>query len=90
MKGGAVQSDAVITMEAMTDGTFGFRFGPEGLQFVTPARLEIKADETGLAGVDLSQLTVANARDPVDDWQVIGGVYDAVSHFSCYALCIRN
>lgn len=92
---GAVPSGVTITMKAEDDGFVTFRFGPNGLLFDSAATLVISAAKANLAGIDLSQLRIAGASDDQDDWQVIGGVYDPVSHtvsvpilhFSRYALC---
>jgi hypothetical protein len=94
----SIQQDLVITMQAATDGTMSFKFGPNGTTFTPQAILEIKADKAELAGVDLSRLTAAGASDNVDDWQVIEEAYYdpannlvivPISHFSRYALCVE-
>jgi hypothetical protein len=94
----SIRQDVVITMEAATDGTMSFKFGPNGTTFSPNAILEIKADKAELSGLDLSRLTAAGASDNVDDWQVIEGAYYdqpnnkviiPISHFSRYALCVE-
>ncbi|MBW3660122.1 MAG: hypothetical protein KY397_00620 [Gemmatimonadetes bacterium] len=94
---GSIPDDVTITMKAENDGYVSFKFGPNGLQFDPAAVLTISADKANLDGIDPSQLAIAGAHDDVDDWQVVGGAYDAaansvsveIQHFSRYALCVR-
>ncbi|MBW3660125.1 MAG: hypothetical protein KY397_00635 [Gemmatimonadetes bacterium] len=79
------------------DDILGFEFGPNGLVFDPAATLIISADKADLDDIDPTRLAIAGASDDVDDWQVIGGIYDPLTnsvtvpilHFSRYALCVR-
>ena len=96
--GSMSQENAVIMIEALdASGLVAFKFGPSGLQFDPPATLTMSAAKANLDGIDPAQLKIAGASDDVDDWQVVGGTYDPVthtvtvpiSHFSRYALCVE-
>lgn len=94
---GSIPDDTTIQMKPSKDGYVSFRFGPNGLQFDPPATLTIRVDKANLDGIDPADLGIAGAHDDVDDWQVLGGVYDPatntvtvqIHHFSRYALCVR-
>ena len=94
---GAVAGSTVITMQPLNNGFVEFRFGPSGLQFLSPATLEIKTKSANLLGIDLSRLAIAGASDTGDDWTLLGDVYDPltgvvrvpITHFSRYALCVE-
>jgi hypothetical protein len=91
---GALLLPRQITMTGMMEGHYQYHFGPDGLQFLLPATLTIAADPAQL-GIPPEQLAVAVASDQGNDWQVLGGVYNPVTHtisvqvhhFSQYALC---
>lgn len=95
----AVAGPTTITMAAASSGADAYTFGPDGLRFRRPASLSIQVDVERLiaAGIDPADLAVAGASDGADDWQVLGGSYDAetgvvvvsVHHFSRYSLCVR-
>lgn len=94
---GSVPNGTKITMEPLNNGYIEFKFGPNGLQFSSPATLTISAAKANLPGIDRTLLKVAVASDTVDDWQVAGGTYDPdtdtvtvqIDHFSRYALCME-
>lgn len=94
---GSISPDIEITIEPLDEEIVGFKFGPNGLLFDPAATLIISADKANLRGIDPSRLAIAGASDDVDDWEVIGGVYDPLTnsvvvpilHFSRYAMCIR-
>ena len=95
--GSVSDPNATITMSAANDGYLTFIFGPSGLSFSPAAKLTISVAKAEMSGLDPNQLRIAGASDSADDWQVIGGVYDAatntvtvdIDHFSRYALCIE-
>ncbi len=94
---GALLEDILITQAPLTDGTLGFRFGPNGLRFLRPAVLTISTVKAELSGVDPRRLRIAVASDDAEDWQVAGGIYSPLTrtvtvpvlHFSRYALCME-
>lgn len=94
----ALSFSAEVTKEIDRQGYVSFKFGPSGLGFSPAAVLAISIDKADLTGVDLDKLRIAAASDDLDDWRVVGGIYDPVTrtviapvtHFSRYALCVDD
>ena len=92
----ALSFSTEITKQVDGHGYVSFKFGPSGLGFSPAALLAISIDKADLTGVDLDELRIAVASDDLDDWRVVGGIYDpvtrtviaSVTHFSRYALCV--
>lgn len=96
---GALDDDVQITMAHAQD-LWAWDFGPDGLQFNSPAELEIDITIAQLVeiGVDPAELKIAVATNGYsNDWQILGGEYDPedeeielpIEHFSRYALCVE-
>jgi hypothetical protein len=94
----ALSFTAEVTKEVDGQGYVSFKFGPSGLGFSPAAVLAISIDKADLTGIDPDKLRIAAASDDLDDWSVVGGIYDPVTrtviapvtHFSRYALCVDD
>lgn len=70
------------------------RFGPHGLQFRVPAKLELSYKAADLGGVIEQNLRVFYYNERSGVWELIGGKVDikkkvirvAIHHFSRYAI----
>lgn len=87
-----------IWMKGKYSPEWKYWFGPSGLRFQVPSRLDIVVDPALLSNVDPATLKIAGSDDLGLQWQVIeGSGYDStrgvvsspIHHFSQYALCIN-